>query len=109
MREIRVEELNINPYTLFSKNWAALCSGNEKSGFNAMTIAWGQIGSLWERKSHSNRLPVATVYVRPSRYTKQLMDENRDEGFIDREIVSFNYPEKDFHRVYVGEIIKVLE
>lgn len=54
-----------------------------------------------------------TVYIEEAELVlicRKLYEQDlRDEGFIDREIVSFNYPEKDFHRVYVGEIIKVLE
>ena len=38
----------------------------------------------------------ATVFIRPQRYTKE---------FSDRE--SENYPKKDFHEMYVGEIIKI--
>ncbi len=31
-----------------------------------------------------------------------------EENFIDRELVSANYPEKDFHRMFIGEIKEVL-
>lgn len=42
-----------------------------KSGdrVNTMTIGWGKIGIEWNR-------PVFIVYVRESRYTKQLLEEN---------------------------------
>ncbi len=30
------------------------------------------------------------------------------EGFVDGEIVEYNYPERDFHDMYVGEIRRVL-
>lgn len=39
-----------------------------------MTIAWGHIGCLWERNTHSNRLPTIICYVRPCRYTKRFLD-----------------------------------
>ena len=32
----------------------------------------------------------------------------REEGFIDKELIDFNYPEHDFHEMYVGRIEKVL-
>lgn len=67
--EKKITEWNQNPYTLFANDWAALSTGNEQDGVNAMTIAWGTIGALWEKDSHSNRLPVLTVFVRPNRYT----------------------------------------
>ena len=168
MKEISIKDIKLNPVTMFGDNWAVLTAGNKNSGCNAMTIAWGNIGTLWERKSHSNRLPVMTVYVRPSRYTKKFIDsesyftvstldnkkalgylgshtgQNEDkiqnagltpiyvdgtaaikeaeivfvcrklynaplikDGFVDRELIDFNYPDFDFHEMYVGEIIKV--
>lgn len=64
MMEISYRELSVNPMTLFGEEWFALASGNEKDGANTMTIAWGHMGSLWERGSHANRLP--TVCLCPS-------------------------------------------
>lgn len=32
-----------------------------------------------------------------------------ENGFVDQTLVEHNYPKKDFHEMYVGEIIKVLE
>lgn len=74
-KEVSYKDLSLNPMTLFANEWAALATGTEGAS-NAMTIAWGQVGTLWERGKHTNRLPVATVYVRPSRYTHGLMDAN---------------------------------
>ena len=70
---------NTDIFTLFDKKWALLTAGNEEN-FNTMTISWGGLGTLWGK-------PVATVYVRTSRYTHDFMDKN--EYFT----VSF-YPEK---------------
>ena len=42
-----------------------LCTNGEK--FNAMTIAWGALGTCWAA-------PIFTVYVRHSRYTKAQLD-----------------------------------
>lgn len=169
MKEIAWNEMILNPSTLFGNDWMALAAGNERDGCNAMTVAWGQLGALWELGSHSNRLPTVTVYVRPSRYTKEFMDRENvftlsrvprkahgilgsksgrdldkitaaaltpvfsdntvwfeeadlvlvcrklyqaslmEEGFVDRDIVDFNYPERDFHTMYIGEIIRVLQ
>ncbi|MCD8294291.1 MAG: flavin reductase family protein [Clostridia bacterium] len=39
---------------------------------------------------------------------KQYVSQLKEEGFLDPETVSRNYPEKDFHCVYVGNIEKVL-
>ena len=52
----------------YDKKWALLTAGNKES-FNTMTISWGGLGTLWNK-------PVATVYVRTSRYTHDFMDDN---------------------------------
>lgn len=31
-----------------------------------------------------------------------------EEGFLDKDIVEKNYPNRDFHDLYIGEIVKVL-
>ncbi len=72
-------EFTMDIFKQFDKKWALLTSGDEKS-FNTMTISWGGLGTIWNK-------PVATVYVRQSRYTHKFMDEN--EYFT----VSF-YPEE---------------
>ncbi len=169
MKEINWKEMQINPSMLFGNDWMALAAGNRERGYNAMTVAWGHLGTIWELNSHANHLPTAAVYVRPSRYTKQFMDREKvftlsrvprkahgilgsksgrdmdkiaeagltpvfsddtvwfeeadlvlvcrklyqstlaEEGFVDRNIVEFNYPERDFHTMYIGEIIRVLQ
>lgn len=40
-----------------------------QSGVNTMTIGWGTIGVEWGR-------PMFVAYVRESRYTRQMLDEN---------------------------------
>lgn len=171
MKEIKIQDLQINPFTLFGKDWMALAAGNEQDSYNAMTVAWGHLVSIWERSNHRNCLPTAVCYVRPSRYTKMLMDKENyftlshfpeqyrkalgylgshsgrdgdkiktagltpvfadgtvlfaeadlvfvcrklysqelmEPGFADQELVEFNYSQRDFHTMYVGEIVKVL-
>ena len=58
--------LEINPFTKFSKEWALLSSGTKKKA-NTMTIGWGGVGVIWGKN-------VAYLFVRESRYTKELMD-----------------------------------
>ncbi len=65
--------------SVFDKKWALLTAGDSDK-FNAMTISWGGLGTIWGK-------PVATVYVRTSRYTHDFMDS--DDFFT----VSF-YPEE---------------
>ena len=47
---------------------AQLLAAGNKEKSNAMTIGWGEIGTLWGRTS-------MTVYVAEKRYTKEFMDK----------------------------------
>ena len=76
MREIPVSELEIKPIPLFQKTWGALTAGNDTDGWNSMAIAWGSIGTLWERGTRDRIVPVCNVYVRPTRFTFHLLDQN---------------------------------
>ena len=60
--------LELDVFSRFEDKWALVCAGDE-SGFNAMAISWGGLGTLWER-------PVATVYVKPVRYTWEFMQKH---------------------------------
>ena len=72
-------EFTTDIFTQFDKKWALLTAGN-KDSFNTMTVSWGGLGTIWSK-------PVATVYVRTSRYTHDFMDR---EGYF---TVSF-FPEE---------------
>ena len=74
-----MKEYRTDVFRQFGDSWGILCSGSMED-HNAMTIAWGGFGTLWNK-------PVVTVYVKPSRYTWQYMENN--EYFT----VSF-YPEE---------------
>lgn len=67
-REISVNDLNINPVTMFSDGWALLTAG-DKNSFNAMTVSWGAIGEMWGKAS-------MFVFVRPQRYTHEFCEKN---------------------------------
>lgn len=68
-----------NAYDAFHRSWALVTAG-EMGHFNTMTVSWGGIGCLWNRQ-------VCTVYIRPSRYTYEFMEQ------YDHFTVSF-YPEE---------------
>lgn len=53
---------------LFDEKWALVTAGG-MDDFNTMTISWGGMGTIWN-------LPVATVYVKPVRYTHGFLDKN---------------------------------
>lgn len=66
-------------YDVFHRSWALVTAG-EMGHFNTMTVSWGGVGCLWNKQ-------VCTVYVRPSRYTYEFMEQ------YDSFTVSF-YPEE---------------
>lgn len=171
LKEISIEELNLNPMTMIGGEWWLITAGNETDGYNTMTASWGHLGAIWERptgKAHMG-LPTAVVYLRPQRYTKEYMDKEEyftlsvikseyrkalgylgrhsgrdgdkiqgsgltpvfdgdttyfeqakmvfvckkiyqaplvEDGFVDKSLVENNYKQKDFHEMYVGEIVK---
>lgn len=55
-------------FSAYDKEWALVTAGNTEN-YNTMTISWGGLGTLWNK-------PVATVYVKPIRYTHSFLDEN---------------------------------
>ncbi len=158
-----IAKKGIEPISEISK-WMLITAGT-KDSFNTMTASWGSIGILW-------RKPVATIYVRPNRYTYEFLERNdlftlsfydetyheklsicgtksgrdidkvkecgftvktTDEGavyfegakkvlvckklysqdilpekILDNSIIN-QYPMKDFHRIYIGEILEVID
>lgn len=67
LKETKIDEAVFNPFTSLMKDWALVCV---KSGdkINTLTIGWGGFGVLWQKY-------VATIYIRPCRYSKKLIDE----------------------------------
>ena len=61
-------EFKTDIFAQYAQKWALLTAG-DKDKFNTMTISWGGLGTLWNK-------PVASVYVRTSRYTHEFMDNN---------------------------------
>ena len=59
-------EFTTDVLSVFDKKWALLTAG-DKEKFNTMTVSWGGLGTIWGK-------PVATVYVRKSRYTHEFME-----------------------------------
>ena len=164
MKIINPNQMNQNVFDLIGNGWPLLCA--EHGGkINTMTVSWGQMGVLWNKN-------VATVYVRPQRFTFPIIDNGdnyslclmgqeykdslaycgkvsgRDQdkiahcgftvahhegiayfkeadtvilckklhgswltkdGFVDGQIPEQCYSEGDFHKMFVGEIMGVLE
>lgn len=58
--------MEMKPFEKIGSQWMLITA--EKDGkVNTMTASWGGIGVLWGKN-------VATVYIRPQRYTKEFVD-----------------------------------
>ena len=66
--KIKPEELHENPFSLIGEDWM-LVAASDGERVNAMTASWGGVGILWGKK-------VAFIFVRPQRYTKELIDKS---------------------------------
>lgn len=162
-KEVDIQTIRTNPFTLIGDEWMLITAGT-KAKCNTMTASWGGVGVIWNKN-------VATIYIRPTRYTKEFIDredmftisffdkkykkalgicgsksgrdcdkineagltvgydgdtpyineaklilickkiyqdEIKPENF--KEIsIDDNYPNKDYHTMYIGEIVKVLD
>lgn len=63
-RRIEPADLVLRPFHVLDERWALLVAGAPRP--NPMTVSWGGLGTLWNR-------PVVTVFVRPTRYTFELL------------------------------------
>ncbi len=161
--KVPVEDITGNFFKMLDKDWMLITAGNTES-FNTMTASWGGFGILWNK-------PVATIYIRPQRYTflfaerseyftlsffhsehknilkfcgtksgrdydkvketglvsfptryeavgfeqarmilecrKIYADDIKPEKFIFENLSKEIYPGKDFHRLFIGEILNV--
>lgn len=71
--EISPFELDLSAFKLIGKDWMLITAKDtsKESGANCMTASWGGLGVLWNT-------PVATVYVRPQRYTYSLIENSEN-------------------------------
>jgi flavin reductase (DIM6/NTAB) family NADH-FMN oxidoreductase RutF len=65
-KEVPIEQVENSVAKLMSEGWMLITAGNLKS-FNTMTASWGELGHLWGKN-------VATMFIRPQRYTKEFVD-----------------------------------
>jgi len=67
MKEITVNECS-NVFKTIGQDWLLIGAG-DASGHNEMTASWGMLGELWGKH-------VATVFIRPQRYTWELVKDH---------------------------------
>ena len=66
---IPIDDFQARCHHLWDSQWLLLTAGDLASGrFNMMTVAWGSIGTMWNR-------PFAQVVVRPTRHTYGFTEE----------------------------------
>lgn len=66
MKEISVFDFAENPFKTISKDWL-LITARKDNRVNTMTASWGGMGFIWNK-------PVAYIFIRPQRYTKEFID-----------------------------------
>ena len=76
-------KLTTDIFSEFDQVWALVTAGTPDS-FNTMTISWGGMGTIWNK-------PVATVYIRSTRYTHEFIDAN---GYFTISFYPDEYKEK---------------
>ena len=67
------EQKDYNVFDLFQNQWALVTAGGPER-FNACTVGWGSLGTLWTRPGRCSS--VVTVYLHPARYTCELLRES---------------------------------
>ena len=60
------KNLDQNVFSLIGDRWMLITAGTQEK-CNTMTASWGGLGVLWGK-------PVATVYIRPQRYTMEFVE-----------------------------------
>lgn len=70
-KDISVDEFASAALPVLRRPGLLLVSTSDRFGPNVMTIGWGLIGNLWG-------LPTFVVFVRPSRYTHQVLEDAED-------------------------------
>lgn len=69
LQKIDITKINEDPFTLISKDWLLITAKKNDGSINTMTASWGGVGVIWNKN-------VATIYIRPQRYTKEFVDES---------------------------------
>ena len=80
---INPEELTDNPFKLIGTDWMLITAGDPQK-VNTMTASWGGMGILWNKKA-------CFCFVRPSRFTYELMEK--------AEVFTLSFFEEKFRNV----------
>lgn len=165
-QEVNTKEIQFNPFSMIEDHWFLVTGVDKNGNINTMTAASGALGHMFRKN-------VAYINIRPTRYTKQFVDDTgllslsffdptpenkkilgylgrvsgRDEdkiaksgltvawhdnipyfaeahtvflcktlfaqpytsqGFIQKEVEDYYYPLRDYHDLYICDIMKTL-
>lgn len=67
LKEISIQEMKFNPFSLIGNEWMLIAAGDEQE-HNMMTASWGGVGVIWNKN-------VSTIYIRPTRYTLDFVEK----------------------------------
>lgn len=70
LQELQPKQLTENVFSLLGDRWTLITAGTGDH-CNTMTASWGGLGVLWNKN-------VATIYVRPQRYTYEFLESHLD-------------------------------
>ncbi len=65
-KQIKPEDFDFNAFKTIGKDWF-LITATKDGKSNTMTASWGGMGIMWNK-------PVAYIFIRPQRYTKEFVD-----------------------------------
>lgn len=66
-KEMQFTDVKENVVDLLKNRWGLVTAGTAEN-YNTMTVSWGAVGELWGKD-------MATVYIRPQRYTEEFIDK----------------------------------
>lgn len=69
MKKTEIKTMDMQPFEKIGSEWMLITAKNREGKVNTMTASWGGLGVLWGKN-------VATVYIRPQRYTREFVDES---------------------------------
>ena len=77
-KNIDPRELTDNFFEAIGKEWMLVTAGT-KDKYNMMTASWGCLGWLWNK-------PVAVMFIRPERYTHELIERRQRQPGVPRQL-----------------------
>lgn len=68
-KEFDVNNMDKNVFDMIGKQWMLVTAAKSATEVNTMTASWGGLGIMWGK-------PVAYIFIRPQRYTKEFIDNS---------------------------------